>query len=65
MALYILGTLVAFCIMQWAQDRLPVWASLTVSTLLIIGFIGWVVKRDLPLGSLPVVGRYFRKKQNK
>jgi len=61
-ALYIVGTVVAFCVMQWVQDRLPVWASLTISTLLIIGFIGGVVKYDLPLGSLPVIGRYFRKK---
>ena len=61
-ALYVLVTLAAFCAILWAQDSLPMWASLTLSTLLIIGFLGVVIKRDLPLSSLPVIGRKFRKK---
>ena len=64
-ALYVLGALAAFCAMYWAQSHLPVWASLTVSTLLIIGFLGVVIKKDLPLSSLPVIGKRFRKTNTK
>jgi O-antigen/teichoic acid export membrane protein len=60
-ALYVLGALVAFCAMYWAHSQLPVWASLIVSTLLILGFLGVVIKRDLPLSSLPVIGQKFKK----
>jgi hypothetical protein len=49
--------------MYWAQEELPTWASLTLSTLLIIGFLISVIKKDLPLSSLPAVGRYFRKQK--
>jgi O-antigen/teichoic acid export membrane protein len=59
--LYVLGALVAFCAMYWAHSQLPVWASLIVSTLLILGFLGVVIKRDLPLSSLPVIGQKFKK----
>ena len=57
---YVIQTFAAFCVMYWAQENLPVWASLTLSTLLIIGFLGTVIKRDLPLKNIPVIGRYFR-----
>jgi len=60
-ALYVLGALVAFCAMYWAHSQLPVWASLIVSTLLILGFLGVVIKRDLALSSLPVIGQIFKK----
>lgn len=58
---YVIQTFAAFCVMYWAQENLPAWASLTLSTLLIIGFLGTVIKRDLPLKNIPVIGRYFRK----
>ena len=58
--LYTLVTLVAFFVIQWSQASLPVWASLVLSTLLIIGFLAMVVKRDLPLASLPVIGKKFK-----
>ena len=35
--------------------------QLAVNTLLIIVFVAVIVKRDLPLSQLPVVGKYFRK----
>ena len=60
-ALYVLGALVAFCVMFWTQRQLPLWASLSLNTLLILGFLGLVIKRDLPLSSLPVIGKKFRK----
>ena len=60
---YVVQTFAAFWVMYWAQKELPTWASLTLSTLLIIGFLVSVIKKDLPLSSLPVVGRYFRKQK--
>ena len=58
---YVIKTFAAFCVMYWAQDNLPEWASLTVCTLLILAFVGNVIKCDLPLSSLPVIGKKFRK----
>jgi O-antigen/teichoic acid export membrane protein len=62
MVLYVLEALGAFCVMYWVQDHLPVWVSFIVSTLLILGFLGIVIKKDFPLSSLPVVGKKFRRK---
>ena len=58
---YVIQTFAAFCVMYWAQENLPAWASLTLSTLLIIGFLSTVIKRDLPLKNIPFIGRFFRK----
>lgn len=41
--------------------HLPTWASLTVNTLLILSFVSFVIRRDLPLSRLPIVGKYFKK----
>ena len=41
--------------------NLPLWASLTVNTFLVLLFVAFTVKRDFPLSSLPYVGKYFRK----
>ena len=38
-------------------------ARLAWRTLLLLLFVGFVVKRDLPLSQWPVVGKYFRKKE--
>ena len=53
--------LFAACMMMARRD-LPVWASLTLNSLLIVLFLTLIVKRDLPLAGLPVIGKYFRKK---
>lgn len=58
---YVIKTFAAFCVMYWAQDNLTEWASLTVCTLLILAFVGNIIKCDLPLSSLPVIGKKFRK----
>ena len=60
-ALYVIGAFVAFCAMYWAHNYLPLWASLIFNTLLILGYIGMIIKRDLPLSSLPVIGKKFKK----
>ena len=60
-AVYVLAAAFAFCIMYFTGSRLPEWGALAVNTVLIVAFLVVIVKRDLPLSGLPVVGRYFRK----
>lgn len=62
MMLYVGVALVMFAAMRFANADLPVWAAMSVNTLLILLFMAMIVKRDFPLSSLPVVGKYFRKK---
>jgi O-antigen/teichoic acid export membrane protein len=63
MALYVLTTIAAFCVMTWGRENLPLWASLVLNTLLVVAFLATIVKRDIPLGNLPVIGKHFKKKQ--
>ena len=44
-----------------ANAQLPTFAALAINTLLIIAFIAFIVKRDFPLSSLPVIGKKFRR----
>ena len=37
------------------------WADTLVGTLLLAVFVAYVVRHDLPLSALPVVGRFFKK----
>ena len=60
---YVIKTFAAFCVMYWAQNNLSGWVSLTVCTLLILAFVGNIIKCDLPLSSLPVIGKKFRKRK--
>lgn len=60
-ALYVAVALVFFAVMSVANRMLPAWSALAGNTLLLMAFAYMVVKRDFPLGSLPVVGKYFRK----
>ena len=39
----------------------PTWIRLLVNTLLIISFMAFIIKQDLPLSKLPVIGKYFNK----
>ena len=60
-AVYAGVTLVLFVGMQTANNQLPSWAALLVNTILLLLFVAFIVKRDFPLGNLPVIGKYFRK----
>lgn len=62
MTLYVLTTIAAFCVMTWGRENLPLWASLVLNTLLVVAFLATIVKRDIPLGNLPVIGKHFKKK---
>ena len=58
-SLYVLLTAVLFSAMTLAK-ALPDWAQVAVNTLLILLFVAYIVKRDLPLKGLPVIGKYFK-----
>jgi len=59
-AIYVVLTAVLFGLMQLTVS-LPTWAQVLLNTVLIIIFLVYIEKKDLPLKSLPVVGKYFRK----
>ena len=61
MCAYVLLTMVLFMAMQYAGSVLPLWASLIVNTLLIAVFAAYLVKKDFPLSSLPIIGKKFKK----
>ena len=59
---YILLTGVLFVAMFFLPDSWPVWLRLILNTILIILFVMEIVRKDLPLHSLPVIGKKFAKK---
>lgn len=62
MAKYVALAAMAFAAIYAAKYLLPeTWMHLAFNTLVLILFLAYVVKTDLPLASLPVVGKYFRK----
>jgi O-antigen/teichoic acid export membrane protein len=58
---YVLTAAVYTALMYPVGEYLPAWAQLTCNTVFIIAFVGQIVRYDLPLRSLPVIGKYFRK----
>ncbi len=58
---YIILTILSFAAMHYGRQLLPLWASLTVNTALILVFITHVLVYDFPLSGLPLIGKYFRK----
>ena len=59
-AVYVLITVLFFAIMQCVPQEWPVVLRLAINTVLICAFVGHILYHDLPLKSLPVVGKYFR-----
>ena len=55
------STIVLFLAMQYANSILPLWAALIANTLLIAVFAAYLVKKDFPLSSLPIIGKKFKK----
>ncbi|MCR4915907.1 MAG: lipopolysaccharide biosynthesis protein [Prevotella sp.] len=62
MGIYTLAAALLFAAMTYGRQMLPLWTSLVLNTVLILAFIAIIIRRDLPLHTLPVVGRHFRKK---
>ena len=59
---YVVLTVAFFFVMNDISSQLPVWARLLTNSLLIVVYLAVVVKQDLPLSALPVVGRRFARK---
>ncbi|WP_294743911.1 lipopolysaccharide biosynthesis protein [uncultured Prevotella sp.] len=63
--IYIGITTVFTAIIIIGAHYLPTWAQLLCNTFWIVLFLAYVIKCDLPLSRVPVIGRYFNKnKQN-
>ncbi|MBR6035803.1 MAG: lipopolysaccharide biosynthesis protein [Bacteroidaceae bacterium] len=59
---YILLAAALFVAMIYLPTSWPIWLRLLLNTLLIILFLLEIIHRDLPLHSLPVIGKNFQKK---
>ena len=60
-AIYVVATVVLFAVMKLLPASWPNILTLTVNTLLIILFTALIVKKDLPLKSLPIIGKKFKR----
>ena len=61
MGLYTLLAAILFVGISLSNKHLGFWPALLVNTMLVCVFLAYVVKKDLPLSELPVVGKYFKK----
>ena len=50
-----------FIAITYSNEYLPKIYALAVNTLIIFAFIAHIIYHDLPLSSIPVIGKYFRK----
>ena len=60
-AVYVISACVLCMAMYKVHEQASLWLSLTVNTLLVGLFIAYIIKHDFPLGSLPYIGKHFRK----
>ena len=58
---YVALTYCVYLLMEQVPEQWPLWARLGINTLLILAFVAHIIRYDLPLRSLPVIGKYFRK----
>ena len=63
--IYVVATVALYGVMCLVPDSWPNILQLVVNTLLIVLFLALIIKRDLPLSSLPVIGRKFSKNSGK
>ena len=60
MGVYVLLTALFFALMQYVPAEWPVLLRLAINTAMIGAFVGHILYHDMPLRSLPVIGKYFR-----
>ena len=60
-AFYAILAALSFAVMMYLREELPIWLSITINTVLILLFVGVIIKKDVPLGKRPVIGKYFKK----
>lgn len=58
--IYALFAAFIYFLIAMTNRYLPTWLALIVNTAWVACFVVLIVKRDLPLKSLPVVGKYFK-----
>lgn len=58
---YVVVALALFAAITASNKYIPSLLALVVNTALILVFVGIIVKRDFPLGKLPIIGKRFRK----
>lgn len=63
-ALYVALALAMFAVMTYANARLGKWLAIVCNTALILTFCAVIIKRDFPIYSIPVVGKYFKPKSH-
>ncbi|MBR3455894.1 MAG: lipopolysaccharide biosynthesis protein [Bacteroidaceae bacterium] len=61
MLVYLGLTAVLCVLMNYVNHSMSVVLATIVNTLVIAVFVAYMVKKDFPLGSLPLVGKYFKK----
>jgi O-antigen/teichoic acid export membrane protein len=59
-ALYVWLTIMAFTVMVIVRGSQSLLVSLSVNTLFILLFVAVIIRRDLPMGKLPVIGKFFK-----
>ena len=59
--LYTLLAAVLFIGITFSNKYLSFWPAILVNTLLVLVFCAYIVKKDLPLAEIPVIGKYFKK----
>ena len=59
-ATYVVVTIVLFAAMKAVPGSWPTVLTLAVNTILIILFLALIVKKDVPLSSLPIIGKKFK-----
>lgn len=57
---YITLALLLTLVMVYIPESWNIWARLGAKTILVILFAAYIVKKDFPLKSLPVIGKYFK-----
>ena len=57
---YVLLTALFYTVMQLVPREWPLLLRLAINTVLICAFVGHILYHDLPIKSLPVIGKYFR-----
>lgn len=59
--IYVLIAVFFFIAITYSNQHLPKIYALAVNTLIIFAFVAHIIYHDLPLSSMPVIGKYFRK----
>ncbi len=60
-ALYVSLAVILFAGMSFTNAHLGSLTAIVLNTIMILAFCAVIIKRDFPLSSMPVVGKYFKK----